>query len=73
MTRAESTKQIMADFKSQVEVCRKNPEDMTPDLSLAIGVLLGQGYPGCAAAVAVLAQTHTNIDLDLLKSTDEKS
>lgn len=64
MTRAIDREQVTADFMSQVAVNRANPDGMEADLSMAIGVLLGQGFPGCAAAVAVLAQTHTSINLD---------
>lgn len=64
MRRPFDRDQNVADFVSQVAVNRANPEGMVADLSMAIGVLLGQGFPGCAAAVAVLAQNHTNINLD---------
>lgn len=64
MRRPFDRDQNLADFVSQVAVNRANPEGMVADLSMAIGVLLGQGFPGCAAAVAVLAQNHTNINLD---------
>lgn len=64
MTRAIDREQVVADFMSQIAVNRANPDGMEADLSMAIGVLLGQGFPGCAAAVAVLAQNHTNINLD---------
>lgn len=55
---------ISDDFVSQVSVLRADPSGIEADLSMAIGVLLANGYPGCAAAVAVLAQNHTNINLD---------
>ena len=64
MTREIDRQQVTADFMSQIAVNRANPEGMEADLSMAIGVLLGQGFPGCAAAVAVLAQNHTGINLD---------
>lgn len=56
--------QVLADFQSQVAICRTDPEQMGRDLSMAIGILLSGGYPGCAAAVAVLTQTHTDEPLD---------
>lgn len=64
MTRSIDRQKVSADFMSQVAINRANPEGMGPDLSYAIGVLLGEGYPGCAAAVAVLVQNHTNVNLD---------
>lgn len=64
MKRQIDREQVIADFTAQIAVNRANPDGMEADLSMAIGILLGQGFPGCAAAVAVLAQTHTNINLD---------
>ena len=57
-------KQNIADFMSQVAILRADPSGIETELSLAIGILLSNGFSGCAAAVAVLAQTHTQIDLD---------
>lgn len=34
------------------------PADSGPDLVFAVGLLLGGGYPGAAAAVAALADRH---------------
>lgn len=64
MSRAIDREQVIADFMSQIAVLRANPNGIEADLSMAVGVLLGQGFPGCAAAVAVLAQNHTDINLD---------
>jgi hypothetical protein len=61
ITLTQTLNQTLAAFEETRGVLETN-EPEKPDLVLAVGILLGGGFPRCAASVAHLTETHFNDD-----------
>ncbi len=56
MSEWEEAQEVGRLFAERYFVMKRRVEDPRPDLSMALGVLLRAGYPGCAAAVAAIVE-----------------